>query len=189
MFLDIAVGIFLSIGVSWYFEIKLTVFLILVSILFTLLPDLDFLWALFRKGKAGARHSHREVAHHPIILIPVGFLFLVLFNKVYALLFFAAIFWHFLNDSIFLGFGVHWLWPFSNKYFSFFGTCGYQAPGKPKLPFKFLYIWTPKEIEEIEEKYGDPDWIKNIYFKPHPLAIVEYLFFILSIILLIFYVR
>lgn len=188
MFLDIAIGIFLSIGASWFFKIELTTFLVMASIFFVILPDVDFLWVWFRRGKAALRHSHREIFHHPLVLIPIGFLILLIFNKIYAFLFLIATLWHFLvGDTVFLGFGVHWLWPFSDKYFSLFGMCGYQTPGKPKLPFKFLYVWTPEEIEELEEKYGDPDWIKNIYLKPHPLAIVEYVFFILSIILLVFY--
>lgn len=187
MFLDISFGILLSIFASQYFGLQLTIFLVLLNIAFVLLPDMDFILSVLYRGKLGAMHSHREIFHHPLILIPLGFIILFIFNKTYALLFLLGISWHFLNDTITLGFGVHWLWPFSNKYFSLFGMCGYQAPGKPRMPFKILYIWSPREVEELEKKYGDPDWIKNIYLKPHPLAIVEYLVFIFSMILLIIY--
>lgn len=187
MFLDISFGILLSIFASQYFGLELTIFLVLLNIAFVLLPDIDFILAVLYRGKLGTMHSHREIFHHPLILIPLGFIILFIFNKTYALLFLLAISWHFLNDTITLGFGVHWLWPLSNKYFKFFGGWYYRAPGKPRLPFKILYIWLPQEIEGLEKNYGDPDWIKNIYLKFHPWAIFEYLIFMFSIILLIIY--
>jgi hypothetical protein len=187
MFLDISVGILLSIGASQYFNIELTLTLVLISVLFALLPDIDFLWRFFRYRVIS--QSHREILHHPLIFFTAGAVVSFFLNKIIGVLFISATLWHFLNDTIFLGLGVQWFWPFSNKYFNLFGIFGYQTPDKPKLPFKLFYIWAPGQIKEIEQKYGDPNWFRNIYLKPHLLAIIEYLIFIFSVILLIFYVR
>ncbi|MCX6813193.1 MAG: metal-dependent hydrolase [Candidatus Azambacteria bacterium] len=187
MFLDIAVGILLSIGVSWYFNVELTFILILTSVLFALSPDIDFLWVSLRIGVTKVTHIHREILHHPLVFIPIGAIVLIPFGKIFVVTFILAAFWHFLNDTLTTGWGVQWFWPFSKKYYKLLGGMIYQAPDKPKLPLKFFYAWTPEEAEGIELKHGDPNWLKNIYFKLHPLAIVEYLFFIFSVILLIIY--
>ena len=42
MFLDIAIGISLSIGVGLYFNTALTFLLIFMGIIFVLSPDIDF---------------------------------------------------------------------------------------------------------------------------------------------------
>ncbi len=185
MFLDISIGILLSICASWYFGIKLTVVLVLASILFVLLPDIDFLWRFYRERKTD--QGHRELFHRPLFFIAIGIFTAFFVHRIAGFLFISATLWHFLNDTIFLGLGVQWLWPFSNKYFNLFGIPGYQTPGKPKLPFKFFYAWAPEQIEEVEQKYGDPNWLRNIYLKPHFLAVIEYLVFILSVLFLILY--
>ena len=187
MFLDLSAGILLAIFANFYFGIKLTWYLIIITMVFAISPDIDFIWNFLKRRIIN--QSHREILHHPLFFVFFGAVILFFFSKDFAFLFILAVFWHFLNDTMFMGLGVQWFWPFSKKYFNLFGILWYQTPGKPKLPFKFFYIWTPEQIKEIEKKYGDPDWIRNIYFKPNFFAVIEYLIFIASIILLILYVK
>ncbi len=177
----------MAIFANFYFDVELTWYLIMIVVIFAVSPDIDFLWKFFRYKITN--QSHREILHHPLVFIPFGIIILFPFSKIFAFLFAMATFWHFLNDTIFMGLGVQWFWPFSQKYFNLFGILGYQTPGKPKLPFRFFYTWKPEQIKEIEEKYGDPNWIRNIYLKPHLFTVIEYLVFIVSIFLLILYTK
>lgn len=149
------------------------------------MPDIDFLYVFF-KQKGNLLHSHREILHKPLIFIILG-LIILFFNKIIGILFILAIFWHFINDTIGIGWGIQWLWPFSKKFYKLGFINFYRAPRKPRLPFKFLYIWDSEEILEIEEKYGDPDWIKNIYLRFNKILIIELLFLIISIFFLFSY--
>lgn len=187
MFLDIAVGILLSIGASWYFNVELTFILILTSVLFALSPDIDFLWMLSRMGITKITYKHREILHYPLIFLPIGAIVLIPFGKIFVVIFILAAFWHFLNDTLTIGWGVQWFWPFSKKYYKLLGGMIYQTLDKPKLPLKFFYAWTPEEVEGIELKHGDPNWLKNIYLRFHPMAIIEFGVFIISLIILYFY--
>jgi membrane-bound metal-dependent hydrolase YbcI (DUF457 family) len=185
MILDIAIGILLSIGVSLFFHMELTWFFVSMGIIFALLPDVDFLWmALSKKKINGINYKHRKGLHYPLIFIPIGVILISLFNKEYSMLFSLAVLWHFIHDSAIISWGVQWFWPFSNKYFSFFRkSIGGEKPG---LAFRVLYIWSPEEVEKMSNKYGDPEWIKNLYFKLNPVLIIEivFLFFALAILLL-----
>lgn len=49
-----------------------------------------------------------------------------------------------------------------------------------------MISYEKNELKEIVAKYGDSDWIKNIYFRPSPIFIIEFIFFIFSLIILYF---
>ncbi|OGF64609.1 hypothetical protein A2Z53_02565 [Candidatus Giovannonibacteria bacterium RIFCSPHIGHO2_02_42_15] len=184
MFLDIGVGILSSIFISWFFNLPLTFLLIIGGIVFALLMDVDFLFYVFQ-GKEVYRH--RDLFHYPLIYLPLGTVLLYFFVGIsWAALFFLASLSHFLHDSIGLGFGVQWLWPFSRDRYTFFYL--FQPHSRAQLPFKFIYIWRAGQFDEINKKLGDPDWFKNIYLNWHPFAVIEYLVFIISIVALYFYV-
>jgi membrane-bound metal-dependent hydrolase YbcI (DUF457 family) len=175
MLLDIGVGILSSIALSRFFNISLTPFFLTAGIVFTLLPDIDF---LISPGKSIGRkgHEHRSILHYPLLFIPIGTIILFFFNYELAILFAVTTLLHFMHDSIGIGWGIPWLYPFSRNHYAFL----YQYDS----PQKFIYIWTPREVEKNANDHGDPDWIKNIYFKLHPYAIIEFLIFILAVILL-----
>jgi membrane-bound metal-dependent hydrolase YbcI (DUF457 family) len=176
--LDIGVGILLSIFMSRLFHIPLSPIFISTGILFTLLPDLDFLVA-FKKNLGAKSHEHRDVLHYPLLFVPIGTALMFLVDYRLSILFAFASFLHFLHDSIGVGWGIQWLYPFSRNHYAFL----YQYDS----PQKFIYIWTPEEVVQLSSQFGDPHWIKNIYFKLHPYAIIEFAAFAFSIIMLILY--
>ncbi len=183
MLLDIGVGILASIFLSRFIGITLTPLFLGAGIVFALLPDADSLFAI-KKTATAKGHEHRSVLHSPLLFIPIGTVILLFFNYQLAALFAITTFLHFLHDSIGIGWGVRWLYPFSRNHYSFF----YQYDiTKNHLPQKMIYAWSPAEVDRLSDQYGDEFWVKNIYLKFHPYAIAELLVFILALIVLCFY--
>ncbi len=182
MFLDIGVGIFVSIFLSHIFEISLSPELVVGGILFSLMADLDVFVELAKRGKVGGRVQghHRELTHFPLTYLPIFILIYFLFGKVWSALFGLCVFLHFLHDSVGMGWGIKWLWPFSNKSYKFFS----EKDGR--LSANFLVSWRPQELKKIIAQYGDDHWIKNFYFKLHPIAVFEFLVFVFSVLVLYF---
>lgn len=183
MFLDIGIGILLSIATSWFFQTELTIFLILAGILFSLLPDLDFLIEFFKHGNVGGKviREHRELLHFPFFYLPIAFLIFIFFGKIISSLFLLCLFSHFLHDSIGIGWGIKWLWPFSRKSYKFFSDkTGHSC-------CQLITFWEKKELEKVVAEHGDPDWIRNFYFKLSSVLVVELLFLIFALIFLYLY--
>ena len=183
MLLDIGVGILSAIFASILFNVNLGWTLFLFAIVSSLLPDIDTIFHI-RAGRSmdsHKAHEHRDLWHYPLLYIPVGTLVIGYFSYIYGFLFALTSFLHFLHDSIGVGWGIQWLYPFSRKHYSFFY---HYDIFRNNLPKHLIYSWTNKEVEELSEKYGDKDWLKNIYLKWHPYAIIELLVFIVSLIFL-----
>jgi hypothetical protein len=108
MFLDIGIGIIIAILTSLVFQVDISIWLLLFSILAALLPDADFL---------------------------------------------------------------------------------YFYPGK-KMNRRFLiFTFTPEKLPKFVKKYGDPNWVRNIYFKWHPIALIELGVFFFAIVVLFVYTQ
>ncbi len=187
MFLDIGVGILLSIITSKLFGLPLTVAFVVAGIIFALLMDIDYILHLFTGGSSKNAHRHRDLLHYPLIYIPLGTLVISLFSNSYASLFALCSFAHFLHDSIGIGWGVQWLYPFKKDHYSFLYI--YRPPHQERLPQKNIYVWKHEDIDMLSKKYGDPNWVKNIYWRWHPYAIIELLTFILALVVLYFYIQ
>jgi membrane-bound metal-dependent hydrolase YbcI (DUF457 family) len=186
MLLDIAFGILLSLFAKNYLHMQITVWLVLACVLFSLAPDMDALFFLLT-GKR-INYKHREVLHYPVIFIILGLAVYAVFGREWGILFLLGVAWHFFNDVAgCLGWGIRLFWPFSRKNFRIFLLPSHKAPDKPKIPYKFLYVWTPAEVEKIAEQYGDRDWIKNIFFKPSIILFTEIAGLIIALMIFIFY--
>lgn len=188
MFLDIGIGILSAIFVSSLFQVKLTALFVFISILLAFLPDTDAVFTIIKKGIKSLDHRHRNIFHYPIIYFLIG-IFIALFIELkFGVFFLINVFGHFLHDSIGIGWGVKWLWPFSRKLYKI-SFSESHAGKKPKI--WFLYEFTDEELDspEFNFKYGDPNWIRNIYLRPSLISIVELIFFFLSLIILYVYLR
>ena len=60
---------------------------------------------------------------------------------------------HYLTDSFNVGWGIRWLYPFSNRYFAYRSIDG---------KIKQFHAWTPAEQNEIAAQLGNPNWAKEI---------------------------
>lgn len=175
MFLDIGIGILISIFLSNLFNFPLSHPFVVAGIIFSLLPDADFLYHLLKRGTKDKKdHEHRDILHYPIFFLFTGIV-IGFFSLPWALLFTLCTLLHLLHDSIGIGWGIQWLWPANKNYYTFFYR--YQPSHKDPFPKKLIYIHKPDEIELLNEKYGDENWIKNIYFNFHPYSLVEWLVF------------
>ena len=185
MFLDIGIGILLSIWTSRFFHVDLTFTLVLTGIAFALLPDIDFFVEFIKHGSVGGKviREHRELIHFPVIYIPVAILIYAAFGTMWVALFSLAILAHFLHDSIGIGWGIKWFWPFSRRSYKLF------SEKNGKFSRRLVISWNPEELTEVVADYGDSNWIRNIYLRPTPVVIIEFSFFIISLIILYLYLH
>ncbi len=184
MFLDIGVGILVALFVGKVFALPVSAALVLVGILFSLLVDADFIIHKLNPHIIGKDHQHRDLFHYPLLYISIGAVLLsVIASPAIVLIFVLSSFLHFVHDSIGIGWGVQWLYPFDTRHFSFLYI--YQPRHKEPHPKQLVYIWKHEEINEINHKFGDPEWVKNVYFKLHPYALVEFLVFVVALIALL----
>ncbi len=187
MFLDIGIGILVAILASAVFQTKLTFVLLVVSIIFSLGPDFDFIFHFFKRGDTKYDYKHRDLIHYPLIYLPIGaVLIFLLFGKMWAFVFFVASSLHFVHDSIGIGWGIKWLYPFSNKNIAFFYL--YSKKIKKGLRKIFL-VFDEKKLPAIVAEHGDANWVRNIYYEWHPIAVVEFLVFLVSLLVLFLYVK
>jgi len=182
MLLDFGLGIISSIMVSRIFDIPLSWWFVLLGIGFAIIVDLDFLVYQIKNGDPKFAYKHRNLLHLPLLYIPIGFVAISFFSLQVTVLFALSSLFHFIHDSVGIGWGVQWLYPFKTTHYAFLYR--YHAPSKPTVPFQWLYSWKHEEVEALAEQHGDPDWIKNIYFKWHPYAIAELIGFLIALAVL-----
>lgn len=180
MFLDIGLGIIFALIFHQSFNLGIG-YLLFWGILFSLLPDLDFIIYKILKIEADKGYKHRDLFHYPLIYLSIGTLLAYLFSKPLAWLFLAVSFLHFAHDSIAYGRGIKWLFPFKKEGYAFFYL--FSRVNKRGL-WKAIFVFDEKAIEKFDIEHGDEDWIKNIFYKLHPIAIIEFLVFFIALILL-----
>ena len=151
--LDIGVGILLALGVAEYFSVEATPFFIVFGVAAVLLPDVDIITIpLFGKW------HHRTHTHFPLTYIPLIALAFVFLLAPYAVLFALAVLAHFIHDTLGLGFGIRWLWPFSQR--------------------RFLFL-VPQDTGE--------HWVQQYYLRPNLIAYIEYGTLLVSLLTLFLY--
>ena len=186
MFFDIGAGILVAIFTSAYFHVHIRELLVLGGILFALSPDADFILHYFKNGISREDYQHRNMIHYPLLFLPIGTLVAYLIaGKVWAVLFFVGALSHFVHDSIAIGWGIKWLYPFSKKNYVF--LYHYSKVKKRGLR-KLVFAFDKNTLNEVVAEHWGDDWFRDIYYHWHPIAIVEFGVFILSIILLYSYV-
>jgi len=185
MFLDIGFGILLAIAANSLFAIPLTPLFVLTAAGLTLAPDIDFLIELAKHGSAGGTviREHRELTHFPLPCIALVILVFIVFGSSWSFLLGAGLVFHFLHDSVGIGWGIKWLWPFSKKSYKFF------AGKNGRCSSRLLVSWEANELEKVVSEYGDPHWIKNIYLRPTFVSVSEFFGFIVSLIVLYLYIK
>ena len=181
MFLDIAFGIFLALWTGAGSGAEGDAFLIVACIGLTLLPDIDALIELARHGSVGGKvvREHRELTHFPLLYAAATPLIWLIFGTAWTALFFAATMFHFVHDSVGVGYGVKWLWPFSplaHKWFA--DKTGWWTLSQ------FHVSWTREELVAVAAKHGDTNWIR--YCLPITwLGAAEFVPFVGAILLLL----
>jgi len=180
MLLDIGLGILAAILITHFASLNFNLWIVAAGIIFTLLPDLDFIIYFIKRGKSDEfSHTHRNLFHNPFLFIPIGFLIFIFININLAYLFVICALIHFLHDSIGLGWGIRWWYPFSKKYYKFF------SDQQGKITSNFLISWTPEEQNQAASQFGNPHWFAD-YLNFSREFLIELFIFLIAIIFLIF---
>lgn len=148
-------------------------------------PDLDFIYHLLSGGNLHDDQRHREVLHKPYFLLLGWIIVAVVADTTLAWLFVVGALGHFIHDSIGIGWGVQWLSPFKSDHYTFL-YLAHTSVDKPAPPKKLLYVWPNRDIDKLNQRYGDEDWFKNTYLRWHPFAIFELVIFVIALGLLWF---
>ncbi len=185
MLFDIGIGILLGIIFDASSNVYTLAGFVMFGIFFALLPDLDFPIHFLRGGSFDDEYKHRNLLHVPLLLWPIGSVIVYFINPILIPMFLLGTAIHFLHDSVGIGWGVRWLYPFSKTHYAFLYRV--RTGTFKDIPRQLVYAWTPAEVDEYAELYHDEDWIRNIYYKWHPYAIGEAAVFIVAVIALINY--
>ena len=184
MFLDAAIGIFSAILISALYGAAIGRVLFF-AILFSLLPDLDFLFYKLFKIQRNKGYKHRELFHYPLLYLPIGGIAVYwLLGQEFIILFLLTSFLHFVHDSLAIGRGVKWLFPFSSNGYAFLYLYSRTEPRGLRQP---VFVFDRAYLEYFDREHGDENWFNNIYRGWHPIAIIELSVFIISVFALIFY--
>lgn len=181
MFIDVSLGILSALVATSIFSVNLNLYILLIAIFLALIPDIDLLIYILRGYDMKFAYKHRDILHLPVVYLVIS-LFIYVINPLFSLIFFFSTFFHFLHDSIGIGWGVSWLWPFSKKHFAFFYI--YQSSKKPHITKKLVYVFKQDEIDELYKKYGDHELLKNVYLKLNIHLLIELLIFIIVLVIL-----
>lgn len=186
--LDIGIGLLAGVIAHYVFGFPL-VHAEILGVGFMLLPDLDGVIQAVRKGSLTKMDtSHRDGLHVPLIYVPVGtaLCWLVVDWRV-AVMFAVLSLAHFLHDSIGTGWGIAWLRPIKNNYYKFFSEDKGDASFTGR---KWLVSWTPAQQRAVSAKYGNPNWLRDMYLKPQApyfrIVLFEFALLLLGIAVLVF---
>lgn len=174
MFLDLKLGILWAVLVGFVFGEPITFLWILAGILFALLPDIDFWIELAERGTVGGKTlgAHRTLLHNPLPWIPVVILIGVFSGPAWMTLATLGIFGHFVHDTMGMGFGVRWLWPYRLNFYKIFS----DAEGNIHYDRHHLrpVSWTPEALKKVIAEKGNDHWLEEdlAYAKRHAWSIL-----------------
>ena len=182
MFMDIGFSLIYAVLVTLFFREDLNLTIVLLSVVFGLLPDFDVSVEIFQQGmlKGNGDRFHRTLTHFPILYVPIIPVVFLRYGSFWGVLFSVNIISHFLHDSVGSGWGLKWLWPFSKRSYKIF-----SHPIHGKLSRNFIVSWGQEELKISIEKYGDKNWIKNLYLTFSNTLILELVVFFTGIGILV----
>lgn len=173
MFLDIKLGILWAFFVALLFEKIITPEWILAGVVFALLPDIDFWFEYWKRGTVGGTiiDLHRTLLHAPMTYIPITLFVGTYHGPAWMTLFALGIFGHHLHDSVGMGYGVRWLWPFTDHWYKFFS----DKDGEIHYDFRHFFVsWNDREMRELVAKRGNDNWLREdiAYIRRHWKSII-----------------
>ncbi len=182
VFGDIGLGILTILCVNHFYDTMNYYSFFLLF--FAIIPDLDAVPEVMKRGKVAASadnpSDHREILHKPLIWLSILGVAWYMFDLYGAIAFF-LVFVHFLHGTVLTGWGVPWLTPFSDRRIKFF----VDEENEVSLSRNnWLRTWNQEELQKAIVKYGNENWIEDLYLKPSVVSVVEYGTFLISLIAL-----
>lgn len=178
MFMDLGVGMIISLVLTYVYGVDLNLTNIVLGGIFAVLPDIDVPFELLSRGRLGGKDHgfHREYTHYPILYIPVCVLTLLLCGKYWGTLLSLCLLFHTMHDSVWMGWGLKLLWPFSKRTYKFFSD-----PIDGSWSWNPVSSWSEKELNVTMKKYGDDNWFRKYIRFSKPL-VMEFLVFMFAVI-------
>ncbi|OGZ07121.1 MAG: hypothetical protein A2942_01445 [Candidatus Lloydbacteria bacterium RIFCSPLOWO2_01_FULL_50_20] len=161
-FLDLVAGVFFVHLLSLYFGHPLLWWQYAIGAALGASPDIDLLYAFFKKNLGG---HHEYLTHRPIIGIPLAIIIgWFLGGAFWATAALIGVFWHYLHDTegflcLYDNGGLAWFWPFSKEYW---GVRDFRVVSR--MP----EVHTRKEEDVFDNVY-------KVYLIPTRQAITEFL--------------
>ncbi|MFH0854713.1 MAG: metal-dependent hydrolase [bacterium] len=118
-------------------------------------------------------HTHRDNFSHSIFFPTIVLLVAFILNSNFGIMIAVTILTHPFLDLFGIGWGVKLFYPFSNNIYKMF----YRG--------MVLTVWNQREVDAEVEKFGDNNWVRNIYFKPNFVGVSEWLSLIGFLLLVI----
>lgn len=186
MFLDIKLGLLWAFLVAILFEKVITPEWIIFGVVFALLPDIDFWLEYAKHGTVGGKviDLHRTLLHAPLIYIPIALFIGTWYGPAWMTLFALGILGHHLHDSVGMGYGVRWLWPFTTRWYKFFSS----KDGEIYYDFQHFFVsWSDEEMKALVDKRGNDNWLKEdlAYMRHHWKSILGKLIITIAAIALL----
>ncbi|MFZ2193170.1 MAG: metal-dependent hydrolase [Candidatus Moraniibacteriota bacterium] len=163
MFIHLLAGslVFLLFGKVFDFEVGRMY--LLLGAFWGIVPDpISYIlsWAVkFNKWS----HTHRDNFSHSVFFSGIVLFIAILLDYKMAIAVGVAMLTHPLLDLVGIGWGVKLFHPFSKKTYKMF----YKG--------RILTVWNQDEVDAEAGKFGDDDWIRNIYFRPNVVGASEWL--------------
>jgi hypothetical protein len=182
---DFGHGILLTVLVIHLFGVEPAIWHFVLGLLFSVLPDLDGSKEFFHYGKidAGEHGDHRDGLHYPLVWAIIGVI-LIFINPFIGTLFTLCVLTHFFNDSWGTGWGVEWLWPFSNKSYKLFSQNNVDADTSCT---SLVTSWEPEAKNETAKRLSNANWLEDVYGRITIISAIEYGTFLIALLVLFLY--
>jgi hypothetical protein len=134
------------IAVAEIFGIEYTYLHIILLMLFSVLPDIDIVYAVIKSRTIHNKYSHHEFfTHWPVTYSPLIMLML-LHPNIYTAVMVLGVYSHMIMDTFISGKGIMWSQPLSRKYYNFFAG---RTTGKENTDWLRAYVKTASFKTEI----------------------------------------
>ena len=197
---DFANGIFAVLIAAYIYQIEVLYWHILLGIGCALIPDIDAISELIRRGRVSASaihlRDHRTFLHYPIFSLPLALIGIIFFGYA-GVIFGVAVLLHLMNDLYGTGWGIAIGWPWSGRHLKIFGRrvnrtkkhlketedWYHISPSDRKL--RLVVCWSADELPKYIQRWGYEKWIERTYLHLNWTSSIEYSLFVIAVGLLI----
>ncbi len=164
MYIDIAVGLI----IGWLVSLgsgEHHLWFMLFGVFATLAPDIDFIvWLVRNHWRVNQfAHEHRDLFHKPLLLGVGGGFLVGAVDPFFGLVWFLGTMAHFIHDTLDGGWGIQWLYPFYQGYFTL-------ASYSPKRHFR-----NKAEQQAVAAVHGNPHWLEEQYLHMNSKLLFEWI--------------
>lgn len=200
MLADFADGIFAVILAAYITSTEIVWWYFFVGVLLAMSPDLDAISEFVKRGKVSTSnentYDHREGLHFPIVFVVLGIAAAQQFGF-WGYVFLLATTLHFVNDLYGTGWGIPLLWPFTKRRYKLLGRRvnrlkkiliedgDWETLPHDERRLRIIVSWSDDELQQYFSRWGVDDWIDRWYLDLNWISGIEFLLFVVSILLVL----